>query len=278
MRRKYQQGYVFQKNRKKSDPWLPEDPAYVRFWRDVPGQAEPQHALLSLGFCRTRTIAERTAAEKLEEVGFNSTQTLIESTSTITFKQQGEIYLKSLVNRKRNPLEQTTIDTRQYAMDKWIYPFFDGYLLANVNNMAMKAFVDHISKLSAATIRDYSNIVKGVLASAINEKGDSLFPRKWNDAIIDAPIIRHQRQPSTTPEGMAEVLKAAHGQFRVLYALLAGCGPLRAGEALGLEVGKHISDDCRTLYIRQKAKRGVSRDHAHLSALPNHTAQEVRLP
>ena len=29
-----------------------------------------------------------------------------------------------------------------------------------------------------------------------------------------------------------------------------------AGEALGLEIGKHISEDCRTLYIRQKAKRG----------------------
>ena len=31
---------------------------------------------------------------------------------------------------------------------------------------------------------------------------------------------------------------------------------MRAGEALGLEIGKHISEDFRTLYIRQKAKRG----------------------
>jgi integrase len=41
----------------------------------------------------------------------------------------------------------------------------------------------------------------------------------------------------------------------MLYALLAGCGPLRAGEALGLEIGKHISEDCRMLHILQ-AKRG----------------------
>ena len=46
-------------------------------------------------------------------------------------------------------------------------------------------------------------------------------------------------------------------QYRVLYALLAGCGPLRAGEALGLEIDKHISEGRRTLYIRQKAKRGL---------------------
>jgi hypothetical protein len=32
--------------------------------------------------------------------------------------------------------------------------------------------------------------------------------------------------------------------------------PLRAGEALGLEIDKHISEDFRTLYIVQKAKRG----------------------
>jgi ATP-dependent DNA helicase RecG len=43
----------------------------------------------------------------------------------------------------------------------------------------------------------------------------------------------------------------------MLYALLAGCGPMRVGEALGLEIDKHISSDFRTLYIRQKAKRGL---------------------
>ncbi len=137
MRRKYQQGH------RKDDAWLPKEPVYVQFWADIPGQQKQRRHDLAIGICRTRTIAERTAAEKLEKLGINSTQAFIESTSTITFKQQGEIWLKSLANRKRNPLEQTTIDTRQYAMDKWIYPFFEGYLLADVNNMAMKDFVDH---------------------------------------------------------------------------------------------------------------------------------------
>jgi hypothetical protein len=54
---------------------------------------------------------------------------------------------------------------------------------------------------------------------------------------------------------MEAILSAADGQYRVLYAVLAGCGPMRAGEALGLEMDKHISKDCRTLYVRQKAKR-----------------------
>ena len=211
---------------------------------------------MSLGICRTRTIAERAAAEKLEQLGVNSAQAFIEATSNITFKHQAEIWLKSLANRKRNPLEQTTIDTRRYALDKWMYPFFEEYFLADINNRAMKEFVEHISGLSPATIRDYSNIVKTVVASAINEDGECLFPRTWNEEFIDAPTVKHQRQPSTNQAGMDSILREATGQYRVLYALLAGCGPLRAGEALGLEIGKHISEDCRTLYIRQKAKRG----------------------
>jgi hypothetical protein len=258
MRRKYQQGYVFQKKRRRSDPWLPEAPSYAQFWRDIAGNPEPRRDVVPLGVCRTRTIADRRAAEKLEQLGINSTQTFVEANSSITFKRQGEIWLKSLAQRKRNPLEQTTIDNRQYALDKWIYPFFEGRLLADVNNRAMKELVETMApKLSAASIRDYVNIVKGVVASAINEDGEELFPRKWNEDYIDAPIVKNQHQPTTTVEGVANILRNAEGQYRVLYALLAGCGPLRAGEALGLEIGKHVSEDFRTLRIEQKAKRGI---------------------
>src|ERR1700746_2176810 len=58
-------------------------------------------------------------------------------------------------------------------------------------------FVDHISHLAPSTIRDYSNIVKAVVASAINEKAEEPFPRKWNEEFIDAPIIEKQNQTSS---------------------------------------------------------------------------------
>jgi hypothetical protein len=266
MRRKGQSGNVFQKEgskkRRKSDPWLPDKPAYLQFWEDVPGESDSRRkAVIPLGVCRTRTIAERKGVEKIEQLGINSARRFIEVTSTITFKHQGERWLKSLSTRKRNPLEQTTVDTRRYALDKWIYPFFEGTLLADMNNLAMKHFVDHISNLAPATIRDYSNIVKAVVASAINEMGEELFPRTWNEEFIDAPLVTRQKQPSTNKEGMESILKEAKGRYRILYALLAGCGPLRAGEALGLEIDKHVSEDCRTLYVRQKAKRGIIQKH-----------------
>jgi hypothetical protein len=128
---------------------------------------------------------------------------------------------------------------------------------ANHGSEILKELVEQMAvKLAPSSIRDYVNVVKAVVASAIDENGEQLFARKWNAEYIDALLIGEQNQPSTTSEGMTEILKKAAGQYRMLYALLAGCGPLRAGEALGLEINKHISPDFRTLYIEQKAKRG----------------------
>ena len=260
MRRNWQAGRVYQEGRKKSDPWLPTMVAYVQYWRDVPGQAEPKRGFVSLGVCRTRTVAERKAAEKLEELGINSTQSFRESTSNITFQEQGEIWLQSLSNRKRNPLEQTTIDTRRYALDKWMYPFFGERYLADVTNLAMKEFVDHVSSLAPATIRDYVNIVKAVVASARDVRGEPLFMRDWDDEFIDVPEVDEQNQPTVDRGEMTAILQEAEEPYCTFYALLAGCGPMRAGEALGLDI-RSIHEDFRTLEIVQKAKRGELQNH-----------------
>jgi hypothetical protein len=255
-RRTYQAGNVFQKGRTKSDRWDAALPAYGRFWKDVPG-ARPRRIVISLGVCSTRSVAERKCSERIEKLGVNSTQHFIESTSTNTFKQQAEIWLRSLANRKRKPVEQTTIDNRRYALDKWIYPSLGDSYLADVNNLVLKEFVEELApSLSPATIRDYLNIAKAVVASAIDENGEEKFPRKWNEEFIDAPLVIKQRQPTSNCEGISDILLYALRQYRMLYALMAGCGPLRAGETLGLEIDKHITNDFRTLYIVQKAKCG----------------------
>ena len=260
MRRRFQQGYVFQKGRKKLDPWLPTEPAYVQFWRDAPG--EPQRReVVALGTHRTRTRAERKAAETLEKLGINSTQHFIESTSSVTFRQQGEVWLHQLQTRKRNPIESNTIEVRRYALDKWHYTYFGAARIADITNRSLKDFAEHLvtACLSPSTIREYVQYVKSIVASAIDDNGEELFPRKWNDDFIDVPPIGEQRQPSVTADAISSIVREAEGQERVLYALLAGCGPLRIGEALGLEV-RHISPDFRTLSIRQSANRGIIKE------------------
>jgi hypothetical protein len=257
MRRKGQRGSVFQKNRRVNEKWLPDKPAYLRFWRDIPGRIDSEREVIPLGICRSLTEAQRKADEKLLQLRINSDQHVKEATSVTTFRSQGEIWLKTLALRKRNPLEGTTIDNRRYSLDKWIYPFLGNCTLGEVNNRTVKELVEKMAeRLAASSIRDYVNVVKAVVASAIDANGEQLFPRKWNDEFIDAPLVGEQNQPTTTQEGMTKILINSCGQYRMLYALLAGCGPLRAGEALGVEIDKHISPDFRTLSIQQKAKRG----------------------
>jgi integrase len=60
--------------------------------------------------------------------------------------------------------------------------------------------------------------------------------------------------PHFTSEVIAGMLKSSKGYKQMFCALLGGTG-LRAGEAIGLEIDKHISEDFRTLYIRQKVRR-----------------------
>jgi hypothetical protein len=158
-----------------------------------------------------------------------------------------------------------------------MYPFFGDKLLANIHNVAMKEFVDHIADLSPATIRDYVNIAKSVVASARDEEGKMLFPRAWDDEFIDVPFIEDQNQPTVDKDGMESILREAEEPYRTLYALLAGCGPMRAGEALGLDI-KSIHPDFRTLDIVQKAKRGELHDYMKTKNADSRHGRVVDLP
>ena len=99
------------------------------------------------------------------------------------------------------------------------------------------------------------------MASAVNEEGEQIFPRKWNHEFVDMPLVDKSKQntPHFTSEVITGILASSKGYKQTFCALLGGTG-LRAGEALGLEVDKHISDDFSTLYIRQKVRRGKLED------------------
>jgi integrase len=99
----------------------------------------------------------------------------------------------------------------------------------------------------------------------VDDNGEPIFPRRWNHDFIDMPVVENQRQPTFSAETVTSIVKNAGGQEQFLYALLAGTG-LRIGEALGLEIGKHISEDYRTLYIRQSVWAGKTQSAKSESA------------
>jgi len=167
------------------------------------------------------------------------------------FKSQAKWFLENSVTRRRNPIKPATAYGWENCFRKWLEPRFGHLPLGSVNNAALKELVAELCNagLSAQSVVTYVGLVKLIVASALDENGEELFPRKWNHDFIDLPVIEKQHQPTFTSETVSSIVRTATGMQKVLFAVLAGSG-LRIGEAFGLEV-KHVSPDGRTLTVEQ---------------------------
>ena len=255
-RRSGQNGYIEQKG----------NSYYVRFRIDVPGQEK--RAYKSIRICpvtgpgkMSKPERERTAKEIIAASGAD-TEERLETVQALnlglSFRSQAKKFIEDATQRKRKPVKPATTSTWNYALDKWILPSLGDLPLAKVDNDTVKPLVTkmHEAGLSPKSIENYVGLIKLVVKST-KEKGRELFPRTWSNEEMDVPEIKCQRRPYFTAEMVSAIISYSCGRDRALYALLAGTG-LRIGEALGLELGKHISPDCRTLDIRQSVWHGTT--------------------
>ena len=264
-RRIGQKGSVFQH----CQPWNPEATAYGRFWIDVPGE-ERQRKTVSLGICRTRSIAKQRLCEYIESTGVNTKQCFTTTTTpATTFRTQAGIWINTLLKRRRKPVKPATIFGWQHALDKWILPNIGEKLLAEVSNGVLRELVEKMAAagLSPKSIVNYARVVKMVVASAVDSDGEQIHPRKWNYDFIGMPIVRKelQHRPTVTETELSAILSRAKGRYAVLFSLLAGTG-LRIGEALALKA-TDLSPDCSAVYVRRSIWHGQEQEPKTPSAV-----------
>jgi len=243
-------------------PWNPQAPAYGRFWVDVPGE-ERRRKTVSLGVCHTRSTAKQKLREYIETTGINSKESFTHNTAPpTTFRGQAEKWFDSLFKRRRKPVKPATLVGWRTALDKWILPNIGDNLLVETSNGALRELVEKMLEAGLAdkTIVNYAQVVKLVVASAVDADGEQIYPRKWNHDFVGLPIIRKdkQRRPTITVEELNTILASAKERYRVLFALVAGTG-LRIGEALALKT-TNLSPDCRVLYVRRSMWRGKEQE------------------
>jgi hypothetical protein len=187
----------------------------VRFWKYPVGKYRI-HA--SERICPTDRKAagylpkgerRRRANEIVEARGINDAQQFIETNAGVTFREQAKWFLNHAMNRKRNPVKPGTSTTWQNCVDKWLNPNLGDLPLASVNNATVKTLVAkmHASGLSPKTISNYVGLVKLIMASAIGDDGEELFPRKWNHEFLDLPMIEKQCQPTFSAETMSAIVE-----------------------------------------------------------------------
>lgn len=175
---------------------------------------------------------------------------------TRNYKQHLEWYLEYAVNRKRKPVKPSTVTTWRGCASKWLIPMLGDLPCEEINNKSVRGVVEKLSTsgLSAQTISNYIALIKLSLAAATNDEGNELYPRKWNHAFLDMPIVKNHRQPTFNAETVSAIVAKAKGKMKLLMVIMAATG-MRAGEVLGLEVG-HVSADARTLTIKQSCWEG----------------------
>jgi hypothetical protein len=111
--------------------------------------------------------------------------------------------MKWVVARKRKPVKAATAGTWSMCLDKWLNPAIGDLPLAAINNSTLKELVTKLSaaKLSPKTIVNYCQLMKMVVASAVDEKtGDQLFPIKWNHDFADMPVVAGSSTNRASPK------------------------------------------------------------------------------
>lgn len=265
--------------------WDPTAPCYGKFWADMPGSPERRRRTVSLGVCRTKSLARQRLREYFEREGINSEQSFRQNTApAITFRQQAEWWIASLRARKRRPVKPATISGWQDALNAWLLPHLGDKLLADVSNNAVRELVEKMSGagLSAKTIVNYVQVVKLVVASAVDEEGEQTYPRHWNHDFIQLPVVRKdkQRRPTVTEVDLMEILSnVKKRKYAMLFALLPGTG-LRIGEALALR-STDFGPDCRLLHVRRSLWRKQEQEPKTSNAvrvvdIPEVLASELR--
>lgn len=226
----------------------------VRFWKDVSGQEKRIHA--STRICPisgpgrlTKPERERRAKQIVAESGANSEShfnAFVANETSTTFREQAQWWLRHVQMRKRKPVAPATAEAWHNCLTAWLNPQIGDTPLVSVNNLVMRDLVSTMAArgLSPKTIRNYTQVVKMVVASAVNDEGEQVFPRRWNHEFCDMPEVKNQRTPSFTSEVMSQIVSKSHGVKRMLYALMGATG-LRAGEALGIDL-QHLQDGMQT--------------------------------
>jgi integrase len=272
-----QDGTLYQKGRRQDEAWQPDKPAYLRYHLDIPGQHERVKPNVSLGVHLTREAARRKADKWIMENNINSKERIADALqpTEATFRSQSAAWLSDIASgrikcRQRSKRGRTispnTLDSYTSAVaylnqqigDKPLAAFDNAEMRELIATMEAEEKQPDTPRFSTKTINNYYNNVVAVFATAKDRRGNPLFPRKWDVDYIGLPAVQKekQRRPTCEAHEIEAIVAAAGGLFQLLYCLLAGTGP-RISEAVALEIGKHFSSDCSTIYIRQqRSKKG----------------------
>ena len=206
-----------------------------RYYVDIPNQELRRKTSVPLGSVHTmkKTEAKRKLRAILEEMGLNSDQHLEQTT------RGGRTFAEEASWWKENRLsifKPSTQEAMGSHLEKYLIPRFGSLPLAAIDERRAQEFIADMTrmkhtwpngvdrKLSPKTICNVVGVLKQILGQKV-----------WRDWNLTLPEVPVKEQRYFTEQEMLQIVNAADGQWRVLFATLASTG-LRCGEAFGLHV------------------------------------------
>jgi integrase len=213
----------------------------MRFYENCDGERRRiQKWLGDLTELPTRAAARTVMQAELAVI--NKHVTINPTITSTTFRIAAREWLRDCQSRKQRPVKPSVLHNWDCILRNHLNPLVGELPLSDVGNRTLRSVVEDLSakKLSPATIRNVTLVLKLVVSSVVDQDGNVVHVRKWNRRFVDAPAVNphEQHRPSFTAEQVTRIVGAASGRLQ-MAAILFGATGLRAGELLGLEC-KHF--------------------------------------
>lgn len=206
-----------------------------RYYQDLPGTEQRRRSSVPIGAVDTMTKsqAKRKLRAMLEGMGLND-DTHLERTAldAKTFAVEAAWWRDNKLSLYK-PSVQETMGSH---LDKYLLPRFGSLPLAALDDRRVQEFIADLTRtaytwpngvsrtISPKTIQNVVGVLKLIL-------GENVW-REWTLSLPEIPI---KEQRYFSPEEMQQIIAAATGQWKILFAALA-CTGMRCGEAFGLHV------------------------------------------
>ena len=206
-----------------------------RYYVDVPGTDQRRRASVPLGSTLTmkKPEARRKLRAMLQEMGLNDDAHLERVTSAVaTFGAEAAWWKEN-----RLPIfKPATQEAMGSHLDKYLLPRFGKLPMSAIDERRVQEFINDLTRteyvlpkgrrrlLSPKSIENIIGVLKLIVG-----------PKVWRDWNIRLPEIPPKEQRCFSLEEMRRIVNASKGQWKALFATLAGTG-MRCGEAFGLHV------------------------------------------
>jgi integrase len=225
-----------------------------RYYVDLPGREERRRVSVPLGSVLTmkKPEAKRKLRALLQEMGLNDDTHLERTDSTAKmFRAEAEWWKENRLTMCK-PSVQRNMGSH---LEKYLMPRFGSLPVSAIDERRVQEFISELTRtqyvvskgrkklLSPKSIRNIVGVLKLIVGRKV-----------WRDWTLRYPEIPIKEQRFFSPDEMRRIIEAAPGQWRVLFATLAGTG-MRCGEAFGLHVDDLDLTNGR-IYIRRSVWEG----------------------